>query len=95
MARFKVGVQLRPQHTATDDLRRAWREADALGVDTIWTWDHFFPLSGDPEGRHFEGYTLLAAMAVETQSAQFGMMSPATPTVIQNCWQIWPGRSIT
>lgn len=74
MARFKVGVQLKPQHTTTDALRRAWREADALGVDSLWTWDHFYPLAGDPQGRHFEGYTLLAAMAVETQSARFGML---------------------
>ena len=74
MARFKVGVQLRPEHTTVADLRRAWREADQLGVDSIWTWDHFFPLFGDPDGRHFEGYTLLAAMAVETQHAQLGLM---------------------
>ena len=30
-----------------DELRAAWRAADDLGVDTIWVWDHFFPLFGD------------------------------------------------
>ncbi len=56
------------------DLRNAWREADRLHVDSIWTWDHFFPLYGDPNGPHFEGWTLVTAMAVETSHAQVGTM---------------------
>jgi probable F420-dependent oxidoreductase len=74
MAKFRVGVQLQPQATSTDDLRAAWRAADAMGVDSIWTWDHFYPLYGDPDATHFEGWTLLAAMAVETTQARFGML---------------------
>jgi probable F420-dependent oxidoreductase len=74
MARFKVGVQIRPQHTDITALRQAWERADALGVDAIFTWDHFYPLSGDPEGTHFEGSALLAAMAVTTTHARFGML---------------------
>lgn len=57
-----------------DDLRAAWRAADELGVDSIWVWDHFFPLYGDPCAPHFEAYSLLAAMAVETSSAQIGAL---------------------
>jgi probable F420-dependent oxidoreductase len=74
MARFKVGVQLHPQHCSVDDLRAAWRAADALGVDSIWTWDHFYPLYGDPAGNHFEAYALLAAMAAETSHATVGLL---------------------
>ena len=44
MARFKVGAQFQPQQCSMDDLRAGWREADAMGVDTIWNWDHFYPL---------------------------------------------------
>jgi probable F420-dependent oxidoreductase len=73
-ADMKIGVQLHPQATSTADLRAAWRAADALGVDSIWLWDHFYPLYGDPDAAHFEGYTLLAAMAVETTNAQIGML---------------------
>jgi probable F420-dependent oxidoreductase len=69
---FEVGVWLPPEHTTTGRLREAWTRADALGVDSIWTWDHFFPLTGDPEGAHLEAWTLLAAMAVETRSARIG-----------------------
>ncbi len=74
MARCKVGVQLWPQHTSTEDLRAAWRAADALEVDSIWVWDHFFPLVGPPEGNHFEGWTLLAAMAADTRHARIGTL---------------------
>jgi len=73
-SRFKVGVQLHPQHCAIDELRAAWEAADAMGVDSIWTWDHFFPLYGETDGPHYEGWSLLAAMAVTTQRAQFGML---------------------
>ncbi len=74
MARFKVGVQIRPQHTDIQALRAAWEAADELGVDSIWTWDHFYPLFGDPEGSHFECWSLLAAMAVTTRRARFGAL---------------------
>lgn len=70
----KVGVWLAPQHTDVSSLRSAWRGCDALGVDSIWVWDHFFPLTGDPDGTHFEGWSLLAAMAVETTQAQIGVL---------------------
>jgi probable F420-dependent oxidoreductase len=56
------------------DLRAAWRAVDQLGADSIWTWDHFFPIDGDPAGHHFEAWSLLAAMAVETTSARLGTL---------------------
>ena len=43
---IKIGVQLTPQHTTFAEYRRAWLALDALGVDSLWTWDHFFPLWG-------------------------------------------------
>ena len=32
-------------------MKEAWIEADELGVDRIYNWDHFYPLSGDPNGQ--------------------------------------------
>ena len=55
-------------------LRDAWRRADALGVDSIWFWDHFFPLYGNPEGNHFECWSLLAAAAIDTHAPHIGPM---------------------
>jgi probable F420-dependent oxidoreductase len=74
MPPFKVGAQFHPQLTSMEQLRRGWREADAMGVDSIWTWDHFFPLYDGPDGAHFEGWTLLAAIACDTERAEFGML---------------------
>jgi probable F420-dependent oxidoreductase len=71
---MKIGVQLHPQATSIQDMRQAWRAADALGVDSIWTWDHFYPLYGEPNAEHFECYTLLAAMAADTCHAQIGAL---------------------
>jgi probable F420-dependent oxidoreductase len=71
---FKVGVQVQPQHGSIDDMRGAWREADAIGVDTLWNWDHFYPLYGEPDGAHFESWTQLAAMACETSNVRFGAL---------------------
>jgi probable F420-dependent oxidoreductase len=71
---LRVGVQIQPQHADIDGMRRAWREADELGVDTIFNWDHFFPLSGEADGTHFECLTTLAAMAENTERAQIGAL---------------------
>ena len=71
---MKIGVQIHPQATTVSRMRAAWRAADALGVDSIWVWDHFFPLYGEPGESHFEAYTLLAAMAADTSRAQIGAL---------------------
>ncbi len=72
--RFKVGVTIHPQQCTITQLRDAWRRADELGVDSIWFWDHFFPLYGNPNGNHFECWSLLAAVAMDTRAPQIGPM---------------------
>ncbi|MET0205567.1 MAG: LLM class F420-dependent oxidoreductase [Thermoleophilaceae bacterium] len=74
MSEIRLGVQVRPQHADYPAMRRAWLEAEQLGADTVFTWDHFFPLSGDPNGRHLECLTLLAAMAETTERARIGAL---------------------
>src|SRR5258706_1681889 len=72
--RFKVGVTIHPQQCTIQELRDAWRRADDLGVDSIWFWDHFFPLYGDPNGNQFECWSVLAAAAIDTRAPQIGPM---------------------
>lgn len=71
----KIGVQIQQQHARSyDDIRRAWVAAEEMGVDVIFNWDHFYPLSGDPAGSHFEAYTQLAAMAEVTSRVTIGSL---------------------
>lgn len=74
MTKIRVGATVAPQHVPMDRLRESWKTVDESGADTLWTWDHFFPLFGDPDSTHFEGYTLLAAMGEVTTNVQFGML---------------------
>ena len=70
----RVGVQLQPQHADYADLRRAVTAAEEAGVDVIFTWDHFFPLGGDPKGKHFECWTMLAAWAQQTERVELSAL---------------------
>ena len=50
----RVAVQLQPQHASYSDIRLACDKAEEMGTDIVFTWDHFYPLFGEPEGKHFE-----------------------------------------
>ena len=71
---IRVGVQIQPQQADFAQMREAWRAAEELGVDSIYTWDHFYPLYGEPDGKHFEGATSLTALAASTERARIGAL---------------------
>ena len=49
-------------------------EAEDLGVDIAFNWDHFYPLNGEPEGKHFECWTMLGAWAEQTSRIEIGAL---------------------
>jgi probable F420-dependent oxidoreductase len=70
----RIGLQLAPQHADYAAIRRAAAQAEDLGVDMLFNWDHFFPLSRDRDGKHFECWTMLGAWAESTSRAEIGAL---------------------
>jgi probable F420-dependent oxidoreductase len=70
----RIGLQLQPQHADYSTIRDTVRRAEDLGVDIIFNWDHFYPLYGEPDGKHFECWTMLGAWAEQTSRVEIGAL---------------------
>lgn len=71
----RIGVQLQPQHAPDYGLiRDAVLRSEDAGVDIVFNWDHFYPLTGDPDGAHFECWTMLGAWAEQTERVEIGAL---------------------
>ena len=88
--KLKIGLQIAPQHGEMKRMRDTWMEAEALGVDSIWTCDHFHAQNVNNKdyndgqiitakwGKNFEATTIQAAMAATTSRADIGCIVHAT-----------------
>jgi probable F420-dependent oxidoreductase len=71
---IRLGLQLQPQHAEYSEIRQAVVRGEEMGVDIVFNWDHFFPLSGDPVGKHFECWTMLGSWAEITERVEIGAL---------------------
>ena len=71
---MSFGIQTPPQNVTYNELQQTWLEADELGYDSAFGFDHFIPIRTDPTGPCLEGWTLLAALAAQTKKLKVGLL---------------------
>jgi F420-dependent oxidoreductase-like protein len=75
MSKLSFGIKTAPMHTTYEGIQKVWLEADQFPViEHAWLFDHFAPIRGALDGPCLEGWTLLAALAAQTNNLRIGMM---------------------
>jgi alkanesulfonate monooxygenase SsuD/methylene tetrahydromethanopterin reductase-like flavin-dependent oxidoreductase (luciferase family) len=75
MATPRFGIATAPSQVEYEDIVRVWREADTIAeIEGAWLFDHLMPIFGDPDGPIFEGWTLLSALAAQTERLRLGLL---------------------
>jgi alkanesulfonate monooxygenase SsuD/methylene tetrahydromethanopterin reductase-like flavin-dependent oxidoreductase (luciferase family) len=69
------GIATAPQQVSYHDILRVWKEAETVPqIEHAWLFDHLLPIGGDPNGPIFEGWTLLSALAAQTDRLRLGLL---------------------
>lgn len=72
---MRFAFKTAPQHTTWDEMLAVWKAADDIDLyESGWTFDHFYPVSGDSSGPCLEGWMTLAALAQATRRLRIGNM---------------------
>ena len=73
--RPSFGIMTAPMQVDYHDVLRVWREADTIAeIEHAWLFDHLMPIDGDPDGPIHEGWTLLSALAAQTERLRLGLL---------------------
>jgi alkanesulfonate monooxygenase SsuD/methylene tetrahydromethanopterin reductase-like flavin-dependent oxidoreductase (luciferase family) len=75
MAHARFGIATAQQQVSYRDILQVWREADTIPqIEHAWLFDHLMPIAGDPNGPAYEGWTLLSALAAQTERLRLGLL---------------------
>ena len=69
---LRFGIQT-PQTRTWPEMVELWQRIEALGFDSCWLPDHFVP-PFRVDGPLFEAWTLLAALATQTERVRLGIL---------------------
>ncbi len=74
-SRPRFGIATPPSQVGYHDILQVWQEADTIPeIEHAWLFDHLMPIGGDPNGPTFEGWTLLSALAAQTERLRLGVL---------------------
>ena len=68
------GIVTAQEQVTFDWLAETWRMAEAAGFDSGWLFDHFYALRGEQDGICLEASTVLAGLAVATETIGLGVL---------------------
>src|ERR1700683_506143 len=72
---IRFGIQTGQMDVTWEQMRDFWTKVDAWGYDSIWAFDHFYPIFvPDPTGPCMEGWTVLSALSQHTKRARIGAL---------------------
>ena len=72
---LSFGIKTSQANISYEEILGTWRDADTIGVfEHAWLWDHMVPLRGDVRGAALEAWTLLAALAAQTERLRLGVI---------------------
>ena len=71
----RFGIATAPSQVDYRDILQVWHEADTIPeIEHAWLYDHLMPIFGDLDGPTYEGWTLLSALATETERLRVGLL---------------------